>query len=405
MKTAFVGATILPIEGDPIENGTMIIENGKILELGKDISTDKCEVIECSTMYITPGLIDAHSHVSLWHEGVSEYPAGSDGNEMTSAIVPHLRSMDALFPEDMGFDDARKGGVTTMGITHGSANPIGAQFCVVKSYGIVVDEMVIKEPAGIKFAMGENPKRVGHEKNRAPTTRMATAYLIREAFYEALDYRSEWEMYHQELNKEESKDEDKRKLVKKPKYDLGKEALLMLIDRKIPVRSHAHRADDILTAIRLSEEFGYRLVIDHATESYKIKDVIVEKKIPVVVGPLFGSRVKHELKDALDATPGIMVRAGAFVCITTDANVLPINGLLDTVIMAVREGMPSGKALETVTINPAKILEVEDRVGSLKPGKDADFLIFNGQPLDARNKILKTYIDGKCVYEHKDNIE
>ncbi|MDH5404063.1 MAG: amidohydrolase [Candidatus Heimdallarchaeota archaeon] len=399
MKTAFTNATILPIEGDIIEGGILIIDNGKITDIGNSVSVDGCEIIDCSGKFIVPGFIDAHSHVSLWPEGVSAYPAGGDGNERMEAVNSHLRTLDAIWPEDIGMDDARRGGVTTMGLTHGSANPIGAQFAVVKSYGNNVEKMLIRAPAGIKFAMGENPKRVGFEQKRLPSTRMSTAYVIRDAFYQALDYREEWEHYEKSQEIEQGKDESERKSMRKPKINLTYEALLMLIDNKIPVMSHAHRADDIITAIRLSEEFGYKLVIHHATESYKVKDVIVEKGIPVVVGPLFGTRVKHELKDQKVSTPGVMMKAGALVCITTDAPVIPINGLLDTVIMAVREGLPSERALETITINPAKVLGVDNRTGSLKVGKDADFLIFNGDPLDARNKLEKTYIDGNLVYE------
>jgi imidazolonepropionase-like amidohydrolase len=306
--------------------------------------------------------------------------------------------MDSLFPLDLGFDDARRGGVTTMGVTHGSANPIGAQNVVVKSAGITVSDMVIKEPAGVKFAMGENPKRVGRENKRAPHTRMAVAHTIRKAFYDALDYRNDIIEYEHKIKN--MSNDDKKEFIKPPKKDLGKEILLQLIDNTIPVRSHAHRADDIETAIRLSEEFGYRLVIEHATESYKIKDLIVSKNIPLVIGPIFGrgSRTKNELRDQQMSTPGVMVKAGALVCLTTDAPVVPIDSLRDSLIQCIREGLPMDKALEIVTINPAKILGVDDRVGSLKEGKDADFLIFNGDPFDSRNSVIKTYIDGNLVF-------
>lgn len=399
MKKAFTNATIWPVEGEPIVGGTLIIEDGKIVELGVGLSTEGCEVTDCTGKFITPGLIDAHSHVGLWEEG-SSAKVINDGNEITDNVVAHLRAMDAIFPEDLGFSDARKGGVTTMGVTHGSANPIGAQTCVVKSYGNVVETMVIKEPAGVKFAMGENPKRVGMETKRAPQTRMAVAHVIRKAFYDAIDYRFDWEEFQFNLSKNEREDdEDDKKFVKPPKRDLGKEILLKLIDGEFPVRSHAHRADDIATAIRLSEEFGYRLVVDHATESYKIKEMIVEKNIPVVIGPLMGARVKNELRDQSINTPKVMVEAGAFVCLTTDAPVVPINNLRDTVIMAIRAGLDPVKALETITINPAKILGVDDRVGSLLVGKDADFLIFGGDPWDTRISVEKTYIDGQVVFD------
>ncbi|OLS20743.1 MAG: N-substituted formamide deformylase precursor [Candidatus Heimdallarchaeota archaeon LC_2] len=406
MKKAFVGAKIHTMEGEPIENAILIIDGSSIVEVGENLSTDGYEVIDCKGMEITPGLIDAHSHVGLWEEGVSPGPAVGDGNETSEAIVPYLRSMDSIFPEDLGFDDARKGGVTTMGLTHGSANPIGGQFCVVKSRGHVIDEMVIREPAGVKMAMGENPKRVGVNNKRAPHTRMAVAYLIRKSFYETLDYAQKWEGYYKKIKSiEEGDDENKKKndLPSKPEYDLGKEILLKVLNREIPIRCHSHRADDIRTAIRLSEEFGYKLVIDHATESSKIKEIIAEKNLPCVIGPLFGTRVKRELVNKSLKTPGIMVKAGVMVCITTDAPVIPIDGLRDTVVMAIREGLPADRALETITLNPAKVLNVDDRVGSLKAGKDADFVIFDGDPFDVRNRVLKTYIDGDLVYEYSED--
>lgn len=401
MKKAFVNAKIIPVEGNIIESGTLLIDKGKIVDLGMNLSTDDYEIVDCSGKTIIPGLIDAHSHVGVFEEGTSAAHV-HDGNERTEATVPYLRTMDSLFPLDMGFDDARQGGVTTMGVTHGSANPIGAQFVVVKSKGTTVSDLVIREPAGVKFAMGENPKRVGQEGKRAPHTRMAVAWIIRKAFYDAIDYRLEWEEFEYNVKKNEATEDEKdQKFVKPPKRDLGMEVLLQILDRKIPVRSHAHRADDIETAIRLSEEFGYKLVIEHATESYKIKEMIVEKQIPVVIGPIFGrgSRVKNELRDQQMSTPGVMVKAGAFVCLTTDAPVIPIDSLRDSLIQCIREGLPADKALEIVTINPAKLLEVDHMVGSLKAGKDADFLIFGGEPLDSRNAVLETYINGDLVFK------
>ncbi len=404
MRLAFINATIHTITGPVIPNGTLLVDEGKIVAVGETsrIDSSRYEIIDCSGKHITPGFIDAHSHVGLWEEGAGPGPANSDGNEMTSPITPYLRAMDAIFPEDMGFDDARKGGVTTMGITPGSGNLIGGQFCVVKSYGHVVDDMIIKQPAGVKMALGENAKRVGFNNKRAPTTRMGNAYLIRQAFYEALDYQSEWQQYQDEMRANEKKPPEERKLPKRPKYDLGNEMLLKILSRSVPVRCHSQRADDIRTAIRLSEEFGFQLVIDHATEAHKIKEIIKEKNLPVVVGPLLTNRSKRELKNRTLKTPGIMMKAGVTVAITTDAPVIPINGLRDTVIMAVREGLPATRALETITINPAKILGVDERVGSLEVGKDADFLIFDGDPLDARSAVERTYIDGKLVYHRED---
>ncbi|MDH5404398.1 MAG: amidohydrolase, partial [Candidatus Heimdallarchaeota archaeon] len=281
MKIAFVGAKVYPVTSLPIENGIVLVENGKIVKVGTNLSTDGYEIIDCNDLHLTPGFVDCHTHTGIWEEGSGPGPGNNDGNELSDSITPYVRVLDAIHPEDVGFGDARKGGVTTLGITHGSANAIGGQISVAKSTGTIADDMVILQPAGLKFAMGENPKRVGDWKNRAPTTRMGVAALIRKAFYEARDYEEEWEQYKWQLEFEEKQPEDKRKRVKKPKYDYGKEILLKVLRREIPVRNHAHRADDIITAIRLSEEFGYRLIVDHATESIKVKERIVEKNIPI----------------------------------------------------------------------------------------------------------------------------
>jgi imidazolonepropionase-like amidohydrolase len=322
-----------------------------------------------------------------------------DGNETSEAITPHVRVLDSIHPEDLSFADARRGGVTTMGITHGSANPIGGQVAVTKSAGRTADAMVIKEPAGVKMALGENPKRVGDANKRAPSTRMGSAYLARKAFVEAIEYRKDWEHHAALVAAEEAKPEAERKPLREPKRDLGKEILVKVLDGEIPVRNHCHRMDDIRTAIRLSEEFGYRLVLDHATESYRIPDEILSRDLPMAIGPVMVARSKREVINRTPATPGIMVKAGGTVAIMTDAPVNPIDSLRDLVVIAIREGLPQDRALETITINPAKILGVDDRIGSLEPGKDADFLIFDGEPWDSRNRVRATYIDGELVYE------
>lgn len=398
MKTAYVGATIFPVDTPPVENGTLIVENGLIVEIGANIDTSGMETVDCVGKFITPGFVDAHTHTGIWAEGTSPAAMDYDGNETGEIITPYVRVIDSIHPEDIGFDDARKGGVTTLGVTHGSANPIGGTMTVIKSVGSEVDDMVIREPAGLKMALGENPKGVGRMYNRAPTSRMGVASIIRKAMYDAIDYGKDWDHYHQMVKLEDLKPEDERKPIKSPKYDIGKEVLVKVLNRQIPVRSHGHRADDIRTAIRLQEEFGYDLILDHATESYKIKETIANKNIPIAVGPLFGGRVKRELINATMSTPGVMMKAGVNVSIMTDSPFVPVHGLRDTLIMAVREGLEESRALETVTINPAKLLGVDDRLGVLSAGKDADFLIFNGDPLDARKKVIATYINGNLVF-------
>lgn len=396
MRHAYTNATIWTAAGDPIENGTLVIEDGKILAVGADIDTAGAEIVDCAGKYVTPGFVDPHVHTGVWGEGARE---DHDANEVSDAITPYVRMLDAIYPEDIGFEDARRGGVTTLGITHGSANAIGGQMAVVKSYGLVADDMVIREPAGVKMALGENPKRVGEMLERAPVTRMGTAYLARKAFLEAIEYRKDWDHYRALTAIEDAKPEDERKPIREPKRDLGAETLLKVLDGEIPVRNHAHRMDDIRTAIRLSEEFGYRLVIEHATEGWRIPDEIVSRNIPVAIGPLYTAASKREVNRRTPAAIGILVEAGATVAIMTDSPVNTVNTLRDLVILAIREGLPEERALETVTKNPAMILEVDDRVGSLEPGKDADFLIFDGDPWDGRNKVHATYIDGEKVFE------
>ncbi len=396
MKQAFTHATIWTAAGDPVEDGTLIIENGKIVAVGADLETDGMTVVDCAGSYILPGLVDPHTHTGVWGEGARD---DYDGNEISEAITPYTRALDAIYPEDIGFEDARRGGVTTVGISHGSANPIGGQVSVAKTYGLIADDMVIKEPAGVKMALGENPKRVGEHFKRAPSSRMGVAYLARKAFYEAIEYRKDWEHHREVAAAEAAKPESERGPLREPKVDIGKEILVKVLSGELPIRNHAHRMDDIRTAIRLAEEFGYRLVIEHATEAYRIAEDIEGRDVMLAIGPLFGERAKREVNKATPASVGIMVEHGFTVSIMTDSPFNPIHNLRDLAIMAIREGLDADKALPTVTLNGAKILGVDDRLGSLEPGKDADFIIIDGDPWDARNKVQTTYIDGRSVFE------
>lgn len=395
MRTAYTNTTIWTGTGAVLERATLLVEGSKIAAIGTDITSGDAEVIDGAGKIVLPGFIDAHSHTGIWGEGARD---DYDGNEISEAITPYIRTIDSIYPEDIGFADARRGGVTTLGITHGSANPIGGQVSVVKAHGTVADDMVIKAPAGLKMALGENPKRVGEHMNRAPRSRMGTAYLARKAFYGALEYRKDWDHHRALAAAEAKKPEAERKPLREPERDLGKEALLMVLDGEIPVRNHAHRMDDIRTAIRLSEEFGYRLVIDHGTEAYRVVDEIVSRQIMVAVGPVFGERSKRELNNQTPATAGILVERGATVAIMTDSPFNPVHNLRDLVVFAIRDGLSQDRALETITINPAKILGVAERVGTLEPGKDADFVVFGGDPWDARNRVLETWIDGRKVF-------
>jgi len=391
---AFTHATVWTAAGPPLDDATLVVEGGHIVSVGGDLPAD-AEIVDCVGRWIVPGFVDAHAHVGLVGEMGGD---DDDTNETSQAITPYVRTLDSIHPEDIGFADARRGGVTTMGIPHGSANAIGGQITALKAYGTVVDDMVIREPAGMKMALGENPKRVGGMRSRAPLTRMGSAYLARKAFIDAMEYRKDWEHHAARLEADARKAEAERQPIREPKRDLQHEALLRVLDGEIPVRNHAHRADDIRTAIRLSEEFGYRLVIDHATEAHRMADEIVRRGIPVCVGPIFGYRRKREQNHRTPATVGLMVEAGAMVSIITDSPVNPIQYLREMVILAIREGLAEDRAIETVTINPARVLGVEDRIGSLEPGKDADFVIFDRDPWDGRGKVAETWIDGVRVF-------
>lgn len=390
MPIAFTNAVIWNPGADPVE-GTLVVEGSKIINVGAVAPPLGAEIVDCGGDHILPGIIDAHTHTGTNGEGVT---GDTDNNERKTALNTHLRILDAIHPEDLGFADARRAGITTLGITPGSANPIGGQTVATKATGLVIDEMVLKAPAGIKLALGENPKRVGGDQQRPPQTRMGAAGEIRKAFVDAAEYRADWEHHRARVAAED-------KPVRAPRRDLAAEMLVRVLDGEIPVRNHCHRLDDIRTAIRLAEEFGYRLVLDHATEAYRIVDEIVRRNIPVVLGPVLTSRSKRELVHRTPAAIGLMVRAGATVAVMTDSPVNPQNSLRDMVIMAIREGLPQDRALETLTANPAAILGVDDRVGRLAVGLDADFARYDGDPWDARTNVTETWIDGTRVFERE----
>lgn len=396
MATAYINAVIHTAVGIPLDQGTLLVSDGKIDAVGTDVDVGDADVVDLAGAIVWPGLIDCHSHAGVASTGDWN---DHDVNEMSEKVTPHVRVLDAIHPADQAFEDARRAGITLLGITHGSANVIGGQVAACKTAGVIADHMVIKEPAGVKMALGENPKRVGERLKRAPTTRMGNAYLAREAFVAAEEYKKDWEHYEAQLAAEQAKDEDKRKPIRPPKRDLGKEILVRVLDGEIPIRNHAHRLDDIRTAIRLSEEFGYRLVLDHATEAFKISDEIISRGIMLAIGPVGASRGKRETRHRTAASAGLMVEAGATVAIMTDAPVDPVQHLRDMAIISIREGLDQDRALETITINPAKILGVDDRVGSLEPGKDADFVVFGGDPWDARTVVQATYINGEKAFD------
>ncbi|HOV25145.1 MAG TPA: amidohydrolase [Pseudobacteroides sp.] len=390
---------IITMESTDFDCGYILVEDGKIKDIG---SMDKfnelkigesCSietVIDAQNNYVLPGFIDAHCHVGMWEDSVGF--EGDDGNEMTDPVTPHLRAIDGVYHMDRAFIEAREAGVTTVVTGPGSANVLGGQFVALKTYGRSVDEMVLKEPAALKAAFGENPKTVYNEKRQTPMTRMATAALLRENLAKAKEYKNMLDDY-----KNDPEENDK------PEYDIKMEALLKIINKEVPLKAHAHRADDILTAIRIAKEFDIKVTIEHCTEGYMIKELLLEEGVGVCLGPLLTDRSKIELRNQNIKSPALLSNAGIDVAITTDHPCVPIQHLSLSAAVAVKAGMDEKKALQSITINAAKITGIEDRVGSLSVGKDADIVIFDGNPLDLKTNVLTTIINGVPVYERENN--
>ncbi len=386
--TAIVGGRVIPVEGEPIEGGTVLLRDGKIAAVegpGSEVPSGVA-VVDATGKWVLPGFIDAHAHAGVAEE--AEGWAGQDTNERTDPNSAHVRALDAINPADLGFRDAITGGVLAVNVNPGSANPIGGQSVAIKCWGRTVDEMVLREPAGLKSALGENPKRVYGERNETPSTRLGTAAVIRGAFVAAQNYQAK-------LTASASSPE--RAVVER---DLKLEALSLVLRREIPWRQHCHRADDIATAMRMAREFGYELVIDHGTEAYLLADQIAAASIPVIIGPLFTSRSKVELRNRSLANPARLAAAGVTIAITTDHPVVPIHFLIHQATLAVKEGLDPVTALRAVTINPARIIGVDSRIGSLAVGKDADVVIWSGDPLDVMSRAELAFVDGREIYRY-----
>ena len=384
-------AKILTMTNLEFENGYIAVDEGKITALGGDIAEAErleaagcTEVIDAKGCYTLPGFIDAHCHVGMWEDGVGF--EGDDGNEMTDPVTPHLRAIDAVYHADRAFVEAREGGVTTVVTGPGSANVIGGQFAALKTYGRSVEDMLLKEPVAMKVAFGENPKTVYHEKRQSPMTRMATAAILRESLMKAREYKHMLDDYERD-----SEEHDK------PDYDMKLEALLKVLNGEIPVKAHAHRADDILTALRIAKEFGLKITIEHCTEGHLITDILFEENAYAITGPFMTDRSKIELKNQSVKAPGILSKAGIKTAIMTDHPCTPVQYLPLCAAVAVKEGMDEYEALKAITINAAEITGIDDRVGSLAVGKDADIIIMDGPPLELKSKVLYTIINGQVV--------
>jgi len=371
-------------EDEIIKNGVILIDNGKICNLGSNIAIpENIEIIDGKNGFLMPGIIDAHCHIGMWEDGLGF--EGSDGNETTDPVTPHLRAIDAINPVDKCFQEALEAGITTVATGPGSANVIGGTFATMKTYGKTIDDMVINECTAMKSAFGENPKRVYSGKKVTPSTRMATAAILRENLIKAKNYV-------------EKQEDFKNGNAKAPDFDMKLEALAKVIRKEIPLKSHAHRADDILTAIRIAKEFDLDLSLEHCTEGHLITESLKDEHIKsIIIGPSLSDRSKVELKNLTFKTPMILNKAGIKVSIMTDHPVIPLQYISLCAALAAREGMDEEEALRSITINPARAINADHRVGSIEVGKDADIIIYNGHPFDLRNTVKLVMIDGKVV--------
>ncbi|WP_346846548.1 MULTISPECIES: amidohydrolase [unclassified Clostridium] len=371
-------------EDEIIKNGVILIDNGKICNLGSNIAIpENIEIIDGKNGFLMPGIIDAHCHIGMWEDGLGF--EGSDGNETTDPVTPHLRAIDAINPVDKCFQEALEAGITTVATGPGSANVIGGTFATMKTYGKTIDDMVINECTAMKSAFGENPKRVYSGKKVTPSTRMATAAILRENLIKAKNYVEKQEAF-------------KNGNAKAPDFDMKLEALAKVIRKEIPLKSHAHRADDILTAIRIAKEFDLDLSLEHCTEGHLITESLKDEHIKsIIIGPSLSDRSKVELKNLTFKTPMILNKAGIKVSIMTDHPVIPLQYISLCAALAAREGMDEEEALRSITINPARAINADHRVGSIEVGKDADIIIYNGHPFDLRNTVKLVMIDGKVV--------
>jgi len=373
------------VDREVIGKGTILIENGKIVDVGSDITIPpNAQVIDASGKLAFPGFIDAHSHLGL-NESCIGFE-GSDVNESTDPVTPNMRAIDGFNPLDVTVKEARESGVTSCAVGPGSANVVGGTFMAVKTFGTRVDNMVIKDPVAMKVAFGENPKRVYSNKGKTPSTRMGTAAILREILAKTMRYNEQLEAAAEDPSK-------------KPGYDAKLEAMLPVIKGEIPLKAHAHRSDDIFTAIRIAKEFNIRITLDHCTDGALIAEEIAKEGFPAIVGPSFGHRSKFELTNKSFVTPGVLAKAGVKVAITTDSPVTPLHSLPLMAGMAVSAGMEHDDALRAITLNPAEIIGIDSRVGSITPGKDADIVIFQGHPFEISSKPWMILIDGINVLE------
>ena len=372
---------IKTMAGPDLESGCVLIGNdGKILKVSPVIDAPEAVVIDAQGRLVTPGCVEAHCHIGLDNQAMGW--EGRDYNEIIDPLTPQMRAIDSINPQDEAFALAIRGGVTSACTGPGSANVVGGTFTSIKLTGKRVDKMIIRDPIAMKAAFGENPKRCyGQGLKKSPTTRMATAALLRELLFKTRRYL-----------------EDKE-AGKNPGFDMKLEAMIPVIKGEIPLKCHAHRADDILTSIRIAKEFGIKMTMDHCTDGAVIADELAEENLPAFVGPTFGSKSKIELANKSFETPAALHNAGITVSIITDAPVIPLQYLPMCAGLAMKAGLPAEEAWKAITINPAVSTGIGDRVGSLEPGKDGDVVIWTADPLTTLGaESYITIVDGKVAY-------
>ena len=377
MRLALTEALIVTATNGVIRKGTLLINNGVIEAVGDNVKLSKdTEVLNFKDQVLIPGMIDAHTHLGLRQDGVSADQ--SDEDEVGDPVVPHIRAIDAINPEDIAFRDALMGGVTTVGVMPGSYNVVCGQPAAVKVSGRTVEEMVLRAPVGMKVSFGDRPKHVYGGLKKSPMTRMGIAAILRESLIRAQNYAANG---------------------KKRPRDLRQESLIPVIKRQIPLRAHAHRADDIVTAVRIAKEFKLDLVIEHGTDGYKVAPELAHAEVPVVHGPWLKVRGNFEQSGRNPDAPRILIENKVLTAFSTDHPVIPIQNLRMQALTAVEQGVSPEDALKAITICPAQIMGIHNRVGSLEKGKDADVVVMSGLPFEAGTRVNATMVNGKFSWQ------
>lgn len=382
-------AAILPVCQPPIACGYLLLQGDTIAAVGDmaHCPTAVEDVLDLQGATVLPGMLDAHTHLGLYEQALGF--EGADGNEDTDPITPQLRAIDGINPMDGAFAETLAAGIVAVAVAPGSANPIGGQVAAIRTHGRRIDDMILRAPLAIKIAFGENPKHTYHDRDETPVTRMATASIIRETLYKAKQYDTQVQRALQDDDQDE------------PDYDLQCEALRPLLHGEITAHIHAHRADDIFTALRICKEFDLHPVLIHATEGHLIADILAHDAIPAVSGPFLNDRSKPELRALSEASPGLMQAAGMQVAITSDHPEMPAKLLRFAAGIAVQHGMDEAAALRAITQTPAQIMGLDDRLGTLEAGKEATFVVCTGHPFDWRTKVQAVWVQGENLMKNE----